>query len=354
MPPWPPAFSSMRSGANAGDVMSFCIDRLHSGGLIVNYRCPASCAHCLYACGPGRASDYMTPAMASHLAGRLVEMGCDSVHIGGGEPLLERDGLCGVLDALRAGGVDVCYVETNCFWAASERQARQAVRLLREHGLTRLLVSIDPFHNSSIPFQRVLTAMAACQAEGMGVFPWQMEFAEDIQRLDPARPHSLEEYATVFGRDYAMQVFRRYGLTFGGRAAIRFRDRLGKMPASRIVTQPSPCRRLAETSHFHIDHAGRYIPGLCTGFAIPVAALGRPLTDYPLLSLLYRDGIGALRTLTISDFGYKDRDDGYCQACDLCLDIRRHIVRTSPKAFPELGPEGFYALLDKETGGHPG
>jgi hypothetical protein len=339
----------MSSGGNAGNAMSFRIDRLQSGGLIVNYRCPASCAHCLYACGPARSPDYMTPAMAAQLAGRLIELGCAIVHIGGGEPLLDREGLCGVLDALRAGGVDVCYVETNCFWAASERQARQVVAQLQEHGLGRLLVSIDPFHNETIPFQRVLTAMKAAQAEGMGVIPWRMEFAEDIQRLDPARPHGLEEYARVFGSDYGMQAFNRYGLTFGGRAAIRFRDRLGKMPASRIAGQPSPCRRLAETTHFHIDQGGRYIPGLCTGFAIPVSSLGRPLIEYPLIDLLYRGGIGALRDLAVSSFGYKDRADGYCGACDLCLDIRRHIVRTAREAPPELGPAGFYAQLDRET-----
>ena len=42
-------------------------------------------------------------------------MGCPSVHIGGGEPLLRPDKLQAVLEAASDCGVGIDYVETNSY-----------------------------------------------------------------------------------------------------------------------------------------------------------------------------------------------------------------------------------------------
>ena len=41
------------------------------------------------------------------------------------------------------------------------------------------------------------------------------------------------------------------------------------------------------------------------------------------------------------DLGYNESQEGYLSKCDLCLDIRKHLV--SKKDFEELKPEQFYA-----------
>lgn len=69
------------------------IKSLNSGGVIVNYHCVSRCGHCLYNCGPHRGKHYLTAERAEEIFGRIAAMGCRSVHIGGGEPLLDPDGL---------------------------------------------------------------------------------------------------------------------------------------------------------------------------------------------------------------------------------------------------------------------
>ena len=62
------------------------IRRLFSGGVITNYNCPSYCGPCLYRCGPHRSADYVDYGTALSLFQTVRELGCHSVHIGGGEP----------------------------------------------------------------------------------------------------------------------------------------------------------------------------------------------------------------------------------------------------------------------------
>jgi len=320
---------------------SFIIDSLFSGGIIVNYQCSSACAHCLYACSPAREKGYMTVETAATVSSLLKEHGCHSVHIGGGEPLLQPDALCKVLDVLADCAISVEYVETNCSWATSDLRTEKIIKSLMDHGLHCLLVSIDPFHNEFIPYEKVQRVMKVSEQEGMRVFPWQMEFEPDLLSFDTSRVHAVDEYASKFGQRYPMDTCLRYGVTFGGRAAGIFRKYEKKKPAEEIIIKAGPCERLTSTSHFHVDFNGRYIPALCTGFSIPLEEIGKPLDKYPILTMLYSEGIASLYTYATKNHGYKPLDSGYVNSCDLCLDIRKHLYRTGVD-FPELAPAGFY------------
>ena len=84
--------------------MAYKIERLISGGLITNYFCPARCGHCLYACGPSREREYIGVGQAEELFRVAKRLGCASMHIGGGEPLVQPADLVGVLAAARRAG----------------------------------------------------------------------------------------------------------------------------------------------------------------------------------------------------------------------------------------------------------
>ncbi len=88
------------------------VERLGGGGVIVNYYCSSACLHCLVASSPGWRKDYLDVGMAETVFGTVLRMGCRSVHIGGGEPFLDVDGLVGVIgcglemsDAGGCGGI---------------------------------------------------------------------------------------------------------------------------------------------------------------------------------------------------------------------------------------------------------
>lgn len=323
------------------------IDYLAGGGIITTYRCTARCAHCLYAASPAREKAYLDQETLAALIKTLHRMGCPSVHIGGGEPLLDPPGLLRTVEGLAAGGIGIEYVETNCAWYRDYTSTVSLFRELRSAGLDTLLISISPFHNASIPFAKTKGVLAACRAVGMQAFPWIAGFVRDLEAFDEDRPHSLPEYAERFGPDYLRSIPSRMWVHMGGRAADTFAQVLPNRCAEDIVrVQGGPCRELADTSHFHLDYDGNYIPGLCAGLAIRHTDLGRPLAPqtYPLVTLLSTRGVGGLLQLAREAHGFVPRP-GYVHKCHLCQDIRRHLVERNGNTYPELAPLAFYAEI---------
>jgi len=94
----------------------FEIKRLASGGIITNYFCTSRCRHCLYNCSPLRGKGYLDPETGEEILRHVRRLGCASVHIGGGEPLLKPDKLEKILAISADAGVAVEYVETNASW----------------------------------------------------------------------------------------------------------------------------------------------------------------------------------------------------------------------------------------------
>lgn len=128
------------------------IRQLMSGGLITNYFCTSRCGHCLYNCSPNWEKEYITAQTAEKNLRAVRSLGCRSVHIGGGEPLLRPGGLAAVLKIAAELGVAVEYVETNSSWFKDAGSAEAFLTDLHARGLETLLVSISPFHNEHIPF----------------------------------------------------------------------------------------------------------------------------------------------------------------------------------------------------------
>ena len=325
------------------------LTRLTSGGIITNYDCVSRCGHCLYNCGPQRSKNYLDYDVASRICSRIRELGCKSVHIGGGEPLLRPKKLLNVLVAARDSRLGIDYVETNSAWFTDPGQAEEILQDLRSHGVHTLLISISPFHNANIPFARVKGVIAACRQAGMAVFPWVNDFWRDLERLDSHTTHSMSEFEAIFGRDYLERIPDRYWIHLGGRALQTFVSCYPRQSISEIlVDSPLNCARaLSDTSHFHIDLYGGYIPGLCAGLAINMQDLGRglPSGKYPLLDVLATTGIRGLYKLATDNYGYRPKKAGYLNHCDLCTDIRIFLQRQPGGQFLELAPRGFYSEL---------
>ena len=327
----------------------FAINRLLSGGIITNYHCTSRCRHCLYNCSPAREKGYMDDVSAHNAFETVSRMGCRSVHIGGGEPFLNPGGLQTVLEVAGQWNVAIDYVETNSSWFRQASSAEALLDRLKKKGLSTLLISISPFHNEYIPFAKVEGVMAAARKVGVDIFPWIADFAPEIRTFDPDTVHSLKTYGQTFGRSYLADIPQRYWIHMGGRALVTFRSLLTLSPAERILdTHPGSCEgALADTSHFHIDLFGNYIPGLCAGIAIAAPDLAAVLTEsrYPLITLLAQSGIRGLFAFAREELGFSPMQAGYINACDLCTEIRGYIRQTAPRYRPELNPGGFYAHL---------
>jgi len=330
----------------AGATRALQIKHLSSGGLITNYYCTSRCAHCLYCCSPLWEKRYIDETTARLNLEKIRALGCSAVHVGGGEPCLDPQGLLRVLEVARDTGVRIDYVETNSSWYRDHDSAVAQLKELKARGLETLLVSISPFHNEYIPFQKVKGVIEACRAARLAAFPWVSDFYRELDAFDPAATHRLAEYRKRFGADYLRKIPARYWIHFGGRALETFAGIFETCDSAAILSlERRGCRELQDVSHFHLDLFGNYIPGLCSGLAIRRDDLGTPITaeKYPLLARLYESGINGLFEVA-REQGFEPAG-AYLSKCHLCLDIRRYLVLDRKLKFPELTPLGFYENL---------
>ena len=320
--------------------------RLGSGGLITNYHCPSACRHCLYASSPRRSKEYISPETAELLGETARREGAFSLHIGGGEPLLQPEKLNAAVRALRKAGVGIDYVETNCSWYRDHHHAVEVLKRLRDAGAGTLLVSISPFHNETIPLARTRGVLAASREAGIGVFPWVDDFLPDLSAFDQQRPHSLEEYEAYFGAGYLRSIPSRYWVSLRGKALLTYRCFMEEQTVERLLKNSGPCSSLRETSHFHLDLYGNYIPGLCSGLAVAAEDLGEPVDPdrYPFLALLLARGPQALLETARDQYGFRPAD-AYVNSCELCQEIRTYLVIDAEVDSPDLAPTGFYHEL---------
>ena len=317
------------------------ISRLSSGGMIANYQCPAACGHCLYGCSPTAKPGYMDVVAAAKLCEQLRRLGCRSLHIGGGEPFLNVEGLVDLIKAIRSSGLHLDYIETNAAWLTSDdTRNRKILNDVVSAGCDCIMVSADPFHIEFIPFWKPQKLLRLLQSMGISHFIWQERYWPLLEQLDPVKTYDSKALCDIFGYDLQHQCAREYGMRFHGRALNLLR-KYGEKKA--IALPPSPCTQLHDTSHFHVDYLGRYIPPGCTGMGILLDDMGKNLdpTSYPVLSRLFAEGLGGLLAYA-QELGYKLDPAGYVSKCELCFDVRKFLIMSDRQGHPDLTPEGFY------------
>lgn len=319
------------------------IGKLTSGGVITNYYCTSQCKHCLYGCSPRWEKRYIDKDTARSAFQKIRSLGCHSVHIGGGESVLRIESLQNVVKIANDEGVSIEYIETNSSWYKNQKEAVESLSGLKRVGVTTLLVSMSPFHNEYIPFSKVKGVIEACQAAGVSVFLWITDFYGDLDSFDDSKSHNLKEYCQRFGDDYIKDLPNRYWTVFGGRALQTYKCILPLQPIGEILDNAGRCVELADTSHFHFDLFGNYIPGLCSGLSIKADDLGKPLNikKYPFLLTLYDKGIREIYTLAKEEYGFVP-ENSYLSKCHLCFDIRKYLAVEKKVDSVELQPEEFY------------
>ncbi len=259
--------------------------------------------------------------------------------------MIRHGDLGAVLSAADHAGIFIEYVETNSSWYEDELSACRLLETLYNKGLRTFLISISPFHMEFIPFEKVLGVMEACKKTGIRVFPWVDAFTDDLVQFDIQKPHKLEALFKVFGDDYLQQVQKKYWIHLGGRAIDTFGMLYpGKTAREIIQKEEASCAgQLSDTSHFHIDLYGNYIPGLCTGLSISMNDIGKviPKKHYPLIALLADQGIKGLYDFAVTKGDYKSTKQKFINKCDLCNDIRTYLFQTGAY-HKELTPQGYY------------
>ncbi len=322
------------------------ITRIGSGGVIPVYRCPAACRHCLYGCSNRMNGRYITREQATELAASLRSCGCRAVHIGGGEPFLNFDGLVMLIESLHSYGVKVEYIETNAAWCAdslSDDRILAMLSKLKGLGADCLLISADPFHVEFVPLKKPLRLINLCKRAGMGYFVWKQSYLDMMSHLDRDKTYTRVELEQELGKDYIIKTANHYGLSYNGRALSIAREFMPKQPIEQLLSD-KPCSELLNTNHYHADFNGYYIPPGCTGIGVLLQDLKESLTEekYPVFNLLANTGINGLYEYA-RQRGFTHDEDGYVNRCDLCFSLRKHLLSAAPSA--DIYPADYYDIF---------
>ena len=317
------------------------------GGIMVNYQCCAACRHCLYSCSPTRYSGYIDKDSAEEICRTLRKGGCRSVHIGGGEPFLDFEGLLVMVKKLREARITLEYIETNAYWAIDEsgrhneairKKAREKLEALLDMGPVTLCISVDPYHAEYIPYGAPLVLAELCEKTGADFFLWKQEFLPLLSRLDPAKAHSRAEMEKNISPTYIYKTARSYGIGYGGRAVNIEREFGTLRPVEDFAYDNTPCCNLLSTGHFHTDMNCFFIPPRCTGIRIPLAEAinGIPEGKYQVFEALITGGISSLWKLALNygfTPGHGAQPKDYPSKCNLCFHIRHFLSQNN---FSEL------------------
>jgi len=334
------------------------VPRPISGGLMLSYKCSAACRHCMYACSPKWGADWISKEdleeILSRLAGRIQPgpWGDETLslnhglHFTGGEPFLNFELLVEAVALAEELGIPSTFVETNCSWCGSDGITRKRLRLLKEAGLKGILISVNPFYAEYVPFERTERCIQISQEVfGGSVMVYQVAYYHRFRQLGIKNRIALEDYlALTEGERLAEHV----ELFLMGRAARQLREFYPTYPAHTFFGEP--CRPpFLRNWHNHFDNYGNFMPGYCGGISLGrwkdldrLETEGIDLDEHPVLRFLIAEDVRGLLRFA-QDFGYQESQEGYVSKCDLCLDIRRHLV--SRQNFDELNPKEFYAQL---------
>ena len=295
-----------------------------SVGLMLTYKCNCACEFCYYNCCPEKGGLMpVETAISAWQSLKILAGDSAKIHFTGGEPFLFWDHLQEILEQAQKqnlGKVDL--IETNGFWATSEKIVRQRLKKLDELGMNRFKISTDPFHQQYVDIEPV-RRLAEMAAEILGservLVRWQkyLDNPTDMKNLSPAE---LEQQYINAIKDYPCR--------FTGRAA----GKLAELVASKSIESLAAmnCKSaFLGAKGVHIDPFGNIFSGTCSGIIIGNVnhmSLENIWKQFDprssgLIGTLFNKGPYGLLTEAEKQ-GY-ERKESYAGKCHLCTSLRK-------------------------------
>ena len=136
---------------------------------VITYACTGRCKHCSEGdhaeCGEhidGRAA----AKTVKEIAGQYT---IQSLMTFGGEPLLYPEDVCEIHTAAKEAGIAKRQLITNGYFSKDEKRIAEVARMLAESGVNDILLSVDAFHQETIPLAPVLCFAKAVLAAGVPI-----------------------------------------------------------------------------------------------------------------------------------------------------------------------------------------
>lgn len=123
---------------------------------VITNACSGRCKHCSEG-DHTAAGERIDPVIAADAVRRVAaEYDIKTVMAFGGEPLIYPDAVYSIIGAARDIGIEHRQVITNGFFSRNEEKIAEVVKNLADCGVNDLLLSVDAFHQESIPLDIVM------------------------------------------------------------------------------------------------------------------------------------------------------------------------------------------------------
>lgn len=131
--------------------MNKYFEKLEKIEFVVTYACTGKCKHCSEgdhkSCG-----ESIDPEIAAKVVRKVAEnYSIRTVMAFGGEPLLYPEAVYAIMRAASECGVPRRQLITNGFFSKEQSRIEEVARMLAECGVNDLLLSVDAFHQETIP-----------------------------------------------------------------------------------------------------------------------------------------------------------------------------------------------------------
>ena len=179
---------NVRESRKREKVKNQYLKNLNKIEFVVTYACTGRCKHCSEgehsSCG-----ERIDPQIAADAVTKIVrEYDVQTVMAFGGEPLLYTDAVYAIMNTAKELGVPKRQVITNGYFSRNADKIREVAGQLAICGVNDLLISVDFFHQETIPIETV--KLFATEAKKHGI-PMRLQPAWFKCRAD-ANPYNVK------------------------------------------------------------------------------------------------------------------------------------------------------------------
>ncbi len=122
---------------------------------VLTFSCTGACRHCSQGDHP-KGGKCLDPDLAAKVIEQVTSrFSIQTVMVFGGEPLLFPEATAKILSAARDACVPHRQLITNGYFTQKKEKLQNVVRALAESGVNDLLLSVDAFHQETIPLEQV-------------------------------------------------------------------------------------------------------------------------------------------------------------------------------------------------------
>ena len=147
--------------------MNKYLKNLNKIEFVVTDACTGRCKHCSQG-DHNSSGEHIDPEIAADAVRKIAaEYDIKTVMTFGGEPLLCADAVYAIMTAAKELNIPKRQVITNGYFSKKAEKIREVAERLSECGVNDLLLSVDAFHQETIPLEAVRGF--ACEAKRCGI-----------------------------------------------------------------------------------------------------------------------------------------------------------------------------------------